>query len=277
MTTTVLTPEQIGYVQLGVWQDLDPPRLSINGVNRSVGIRFDLNQRERPILSSLTLSLVIDMGASTVLDGTGYALTVMVYTLSGETAFSNSFTPPTLFDFTLAQTVIGDDVPSNTGWIFANYYSSSIQIASGTYTFALCPEVTGVTGTTYQDPYYSRLSAQNERAYSPVWGLADWTGHVHVGVECNNAALVSPRITSASLSVDWRPFFSGLAGGPTGGGIRAVRDGRFGMPAWNRDLIRDGDNPGLWVRSEDFDPEDEEQTYRPRPGEGTVDDGIPEG
>lgn len=69
-------------------------------------------------------------------------------------------------------------------------------------------------------------------------------------------------------------FFAGLTGGPPGK-VRAVRDGRYAMPAFNTELIRDGDNPGLWVRPFDFDPEDEEATYRPRPGEGTVDDEIP--
>ena len=46
------------------------------------------------------------------------------------------------------------------------------------------------------------------------------------------------------------------------------------MPALNTELVRDGDQPNLWVRPWDSDPFDEPNTYRPRPGEGTVDDEI---
>lgn len=69
-------------------------------------------------------------------------------------------------------------------------------------------------------------------------------------------------------------FFSGLSGGPAGK-VRAVRDGRFGLPAWSTELMRDGDQPSLWVRDFDVDPEDPDATYRPKPGEGTTDDEIP--
>lgn len=70
-------------------------------------------------------------------------------------------------------------------------------------------------------------------------------------------------------------FFSGLTGGPSGK-VRAVRDARFAMPAFSPELVQDGDQPGLWVRSFDQDPEDPENQYRPRPGEGSVEDEIPD-
>jgi hypothetical protein len=70
-------------------------------------------------------------------------------------------------------------------------------------------------------------------------------------------------------------FFRGFRGGPSGARQRFVRDSRYGMPALNTELVRDGDNSGLWVRPWDSDPEDEPARYRPRPGEGTVDDDIP--
>jgi hypothetical protein len=46
------------------------------------------------------------------------------------------------------------------------------------------------------------------------------------------------------------------------------------MPALSTELVRDGDNPSLWVRGHDVDPEDEVATYRRRSGEGSTDDGI---
>lgn len=69
------------------------------------------------------------------------------------------------------------------------------------------------------------------------------------------------------------PFFGGTIGNP-GHRLRAVRDSRYAMPALNTELVRDGDNPGLWVRPWDADPEDEPARYRPRPGEGSVDDDL---
>lgn len=78
-----------------------------------------------------------------------------------------------------------------------------------------------------------------------------------------------------SLLTDQAPFFSGLAGGPYGGPVRVLRDGRYAMPMFSGGLVEDGDQPGLWVRPFDADPDDPEQEYRPRPGEGTVQDKVP--
>lgn len=80
--------------------------------------------------------------------------------------------------------------------------------------------------------------------------------------------------TPLLLRVEQDLFYSGLTGGPSGR-VRAVRDSRYGMPAFNPELVRDGDNPGLFVRSWDADPEDEEATYQPKPDEGTVTDEVP--
>lgn len=80
---------------------------------------------------------------------------------------------------------------------------------------------------------------------------------------------------SPELLLTQTPFFAGLIGGPLGK-RRFVRDGRFGMPALNTELVRDGYNPSLYVRAFDQDPEDPPTRYRPRKGEGTVDDDIPD-
>lgn len=90
------------------------------------------------------------------------------------------------------------------------------------------------------------------------------------GVMINNEAN-GPNFAN----VEFQPFWNGLAGGGSGK-LRAVRDGRYAMPAWNTELVRDGDEPGLFVRPFDADPEDPEATYRPRPGEGTREDEVPD-
>lgn len=114
-----------------------------------------------------------------------------------------------------------------------------------------------------------------------VVGQANWTGRLAVSLRtggddgifrvANNPG--QPLLVSTSQTT---PFFTGLRGGPHGGPHRYVRDHRFGMPALNTQLVQDGDNPALWVRPNDWDPEDEPARYRPRPGEGTVNDKIPE-
>lgn len=118
------------------------------------------------------------------------------------------------------------------------------------------------------------------QARALITSRAFWSGRFAVSVRAVGANTI--RMSNGEpggdplllVTIQESLFFSGLAGGPSGK-VRAVRDGRFGMPALNTELVRDGDNPGLWVRPFDWDPEDPEQTYRPRPGEGTVDDKIP--
>ena len=114
-----------------------------------------------------------------------------------------------------------------------------------------------------------------------VTSRGDWNGRLALSFRAAGANSfdlynATPGATISAVTSQESVFFSGLAGGPFGGKVRAVRDGRFAMPAMNTELVRDGDNPGLWVRPHDFDPEDPEQTYRPRPGEGSVDDQIPD-
>ena len=107
-----------------------------------------------------------------------------------------------------------------------------------------------------------------------------WAGRIAVSLMITTTVILKFNSsesagTGPELLADQASFFAGLTGGPTGPRQRFVLDGRFGMPALNTELVRDGDSPGLWVRPSDQDPEDEQATYRPKPGEGTVDDKIP--
>lgn len=111
-----------------------------------------------------------------------------------------------------------------------------------------------------------------------VTSRSNWDGRVAfsfraAGANAFEIQNFTPNGLAAAVTSQESIFFSGLAGGPPTR-ARAVRDGRYGMPALSTELIRDGDNPGLFVRPFDWDPEDKEATYRPRPGEGSIDDEI---
>lgn len=106
-----------------------------------------------------------------------------------------------------------------------------------------------------------------------VTSRAVWNGRVALVLDWDVGIATSMRVSSIE-SVVFQTFWNGLVGGPSGPRRRWVRDHRFALPALNSEVIRDGDQPSLWVRPFDSDPFDEPQTYRPRPGEGTVDDEI---
>lgn len=145
----------------------------------------------------------------------------------------------------------------------------------GTFTIVVDNFLTPV----YQDLVISAASVTQIRAL--VTSRALWQGRIAFVLEDVTGdgtvgfLVANGPTTPLVLSVEQDLFYAGLTGGPSGGDVRAVRDGRYGMPAWNTELVRDGDNPGLFVRAFDADPEDPEATYRPKPGEGTVDDSIP--
>jgi hypothetical protein len=147
------------------------------------------------------------------------------------------------------------------------------EISLGTFDLGavpVLPDVLQVTLTPASVPF------TEVRAH--VTSRSTWSGRLALSIRQtsgSNLQLRAPDSSPVELLTTQELFFTGLAGGPTGPRIRAVRDGRFAMPAFNTELIRDGDQPNLWVRPSDWDPEDEPARYRPRPGEGTVDDDIP--
>jgi len=138
-----------------------------------------------------------------------------------------------------------------------------------------------ITGPVPTSPGLSQFTIELDpvllRAH--VTSRARWNGRLALSLSTTVAPVaytIRNDVSPLTLVSEQGLFFQGLIGGPSGPRQRFVRDGRYGMPAVNTELIRDGDNPSLFVRSFDWDPEDEEATYRPKPGEGTVDDGIPE-
>jgi hypothetical protein len=148
------------------------------------------------------------------------------------------------------------------------------EISLGTYELF----VDNFATPTYSSATIPASALVDVRAF--VTSRARWTGRIafvmqHTDVVDLGFFLGNSPTTPLTATVTQELFFAGLVGGPSGK-ARAVRDGRFAMPAFNHELVRDGDNPGLWVRSFDADPDDPETKYRPRPGEGSVDDEIPD-
>jgi len=143
----------------------------------------------------------------------------------------------------------------------------------GTFAVGVVPELPATLAISL-----SPTSPQMETLRAIVTSRAAWSGRLALSLRLtvgNPLEILAPTFAPVQLATTQEIFFAGLTGGPEGK-ARAVRDGRYGFPAFNTELIRDGDNPGLWVRPFDFDPEDEEATYRPRPGEGTIEDEIPD-
>lgn len=106
-----------------------------------------------------------------------------------------------------------------------------------------------------------------------VTSRATWTGRIALVLDWQ-VSLASTLTVSSFVDTLFQTSWNGLTGGPAGPRQRYARDHRYGMPALNTQLIRDGDQQGLFVRPWDADPLDEPNRYRPRPGEGTVDDPI---
>ena len=146
------------------------------------------------------------------------------------------------------------------------------EVSLGIFTLADVPVAPDAT------QYTLTLPAVDLRAL--VTSRARWNGRLALSLRAFSFAnrvrvMNGPSFPVEMVTSQESLWFSGLVGGPSGH-VRAVRDGRYGMPAFSTELVRDGDDPGLFVRPFDSDPEDEEQTYRPRPGEGSVDDQIPD-
>lgn len=116
-------------------------------------------------------------------------------------------------------------------------------------------------------------AAADDTIRSQATSRVTWTGRVALVLDWQIAGASTLGVSSLVAST-FQTFWSGAMGGPSGPRRRFVRDHRYGMPALNNELVRDGDQPGLWVRPWDADPLDEPNTYRPRPDEGTVTDEI---
>jgi len=263
MTSTVTwgPPVQFGVgVVLGpdVWSDTPlASNIPFSGVDiDSVGIIFD---------AGTTQDLRFDTvgGQNRILDGP----IVASFSLN----FLATHIAPSTAPFRMQIGLVADPQPADFSTAVFPFFRNEIDL--GTFDLGSIP----VTPSTLA----VSLSLDATLIRSHITSRSTWNGRLALSLR--NPQPFSPQHsylidsgTSITATTEQQIFFGGLIGGPSGPRQRYVWDGRFGMPALNTELIRDGDNPALFVRAHDWDPEDPETEYRPRSGEGTVDDGIPE-
>lgn len=263
MTVVTRTPSQDGHFIAAGWDDAaDGIILSVApAIPSTIGLTFNWGLTfsgtlplDPPIVSALTLTLTghpamaADPGADTV--------ELWAVPTSAPADYS---TP--LFPFNRSEVLIGAGAFAWTG------VGTTVAVTAGTYLTA------GNASTpTCRDNWQTiRALYLSSSQWNGKLGLSLRNLGAGISLTFNSLESVGtePRLASTETS-----FFTGLVSGESGSRRRYVRDGRFGMPALNTELVRDGDQPGLWVRPEDQDPFDEPAQYKPRRGEGTVDDGM---
>jgi hypothetical protein len=134
-----------------------------------------------------------------------------------------------------------------------------------------CPVGTASTDPIVGTTYYDLTAFANQFENYSSDGILNMSVQVTTGAQY---ATFDPLLLVTELD-----FFTGVAGSKgrekADSRVRIVRDSRFGMPSWSEDLVEDEYTPGLWVRANDKDPEDEYREYVPNPREGTRDDDVP--
>jgi hypothetical protein len=244
-TTTNMTRSQIGVsTGIGNWTDSSFTSTMLLQVGQRIGFSFDFDVT---MDTSLTPARVLDppilasagaIGAFSI--NAGFT-TIFSFSRIGDPTFAGFSASATPFDFTLTSLSTGN----------------SIAILAPVSLTLTAPQLLDLR--------------------SLVTGRASWAGFVGFVIEATSGG---PGILDLSSPLQWNSletqlFFGGMRGGPYGGHVRSVRDGRYAMPALSTELVQDGDQTSLWVRPWDADPEDPETEYRPKPGEGSVDDEVP--
>ncbi len=259
MTVTVTwTPVQWGFASAGVWSDSAMMPLTPDG--STGGIVFDANNHQ-------SLDVTTVGGDQRILDGP----LLLTFGLTVDANRGAATTTPCTLEFG----VVSDAQPANFSSSLLPWNRNEASLGTFVVTVAETPAFTtlslamGAEGVTMLRAHAAHRSRWNGRIAISVRNIST--------VASQTIRLFSTGgIAAFATTTQEQRFFSGLQGGPTGPRQRIVRDSRFGMPAVNSELIQDGDNPGLWVRASDWDPKDPPASYKPRSGEGTVDDGIPE-
>ena len=249
-------PVQLGFSVAHFWTTTavgDPITIFPNG--EGAGFIFDA-----------TTDQVLRFSGGRCLDGpilSSIDLTFDAVRTGGATSFTHS----------VSVGVVPDSSP-------ANYTSSLVPFERGEASL-------GTFSVTTLFPAESQitLSLPTDLIMAHVVGRADWNGKLAISLQVRQPAdpadpgfiiMGTGSHVVVGAITDQSPFFSGLLGGPYGGPHRYVRDGRYAMPALPGELVRDGDQPGLFVRPFDQDPEDPPARYKPKRGEGTVRDKVPD-
>lgn len=247
--TRTIALEQTGSVNGGVWTEVAV------GTPIAQGVAVDA-------LIGLIYNVQLTGGAPFSSDPLGRSLDAPLWASSGTITFTNI---TNTLGATLTAFFVPNPAPALWGASNLPTTTGAIQMATGSL------GTTAVPGTNPITLSFSTAIDEQIRGY--VTSRALWTGRIAVVVDWD-LGLTQSLTASSWTNTTLAPFFGGLTGAVGGPRRRAVRDHRYAMPAMNSELVRDGDQPGLWVRPWDADPFDEPNTYRPRPGEGTVDDPI---
>ena len=127
-------------------------------------------------------------------------------------------------------------------------------------------------------PPYTFTIAQSLLAplRSTVFARSFWNGRFAVSLRNPASSRYTVNGDTAAAIVTVAASFTGLLDDPDGPGVRAVLDSRFGFGTFSTKLIRDGENPALFVRPWDRDPKDPRVEHRKKPGEGSRDDRTPD-
>ena len=255
--SVVWNPVQWGFDAGGIWSDNFQMGLSPAGPGG--GMIFDANNHQ-------SLRFVTVGGDTRIIDGP----LLLGFVLECDSNRGPATTSPATVELGL----VPDPQPEDYSTALLPWTRGEVSLGTFTFTVPVTPATVVATFVLSAD------AVTLMRAH--VVCSSRWNGRMAVSVRNVDPVITAalrlfhPGATQLAIATTSQEnqWFSGLQGGPYGGRARYVRDSRFGMPALNTELVRDGDQPGLWVRPWDSDPEDEPTRYRPRPGEGTVNDDI---
>jgi hypothetical protein len=239
-TVTWTTPDQWGMNVLGVWTDVVGALSLVTG--DEAGLVIDANTWQ---------TLTFQSGR--ILEGP----------IVSTAALTSTATPVAGTSWSLQAGLVPDATPADFSTAALPWARDEVDLGTLELGALVGATVVTITFTT----------EQMELLRAHVTSRSTWDGKVAISLRNLGDSVT---LTPFSVATTQDRFFSGLEGGPYGGKHRFVRDHRFGMPLLNTQLVRDGDERSLWVRADDSDPEDEIADYRPRTGEGSTDDGIPE-
>ncbi len=262
-TTFSLAPIQQGIDLTNVWTDVAfPMRITPTNQN-SIGFRFDLGvTTDATTGRALGPLRPFTTTADTIASVAARPFTFTIFT-------TNTAQPD--FDFYLD----GDPAPGtiSTANRFFPLSGTGFQNLAPTRT-----EVDGVNNWRWDIQTTDTL----DNIFTPITTTDDalfehfndplWDGTMNFWLVIGFGSFVAYDITSATITGQSIPFWTGTPSLGSGKRDRVVLDDRFGMPTYAGDLVEDGESHGRWVRAKDWDPEIEESTYPGSPLEGDDDD-----
>lgn len=154
--------------------------------------------------------------------------------------------------------------------------SSWVQNANGS-TWDLIYEFDFDTlGSAYLGSYTNFPMPASIHPFRDIISQPDWNGLFQFHLDAGGA--IAMAITSATFSGEVASFHTGFMDQPMGIRGRAVHCYITGQPYMSHEAVEDGYRDGIKVHPDNYDPADPLDTdyFTPPPGEGVVDDEIPD-